>query len=292
VAAVAQTVPVSAANLQDGNGLACPTGSTATCTLLWTPVLSPLGPVTVYHKPGGGMASAAPISMPVVNRAIPTWSMPDSLFTIPYGLCWRVTLITPSGSSVLGACVQPSASNSWYAAGVDDFDNWLPTIGTIPLYGNSTFNGYMGPFIFTGSGVSFNPSTFTFTFSGGGSGSVGDSDVLGQTASQSTVNLVGTVPSSGKYRVSYYADQKALCTTGSASVLFTFNWVDATASRAAATITLTLGSTQRAAGFIQGDIPIYAAGASAITYTSTVTGACATGGPASYDAHISVEAVQ
>jgi hypothetical protein len=127
-----------------------------------------------------------------------------------------------------------------------------------------------------------------------GSGTtVGDSDVLGQTASQSTVNLVGTVPTSGKYRVSYYATQHAVCASGSVSVSFTFTWVDSNATRTAQSVGLTMGSSQSASqGAIEGVIPIYAVASSSVTYTSTVTGSCASGGPASYDAHISVEAIQ
>jgi hypothetical protein len=107
------------------------------------------------------------------------------------------------------------------------------------------------------------------------------------------VNLLGTVPAAGKYRISYYANQNALCSSGSISVLFTFTWTDASHVRGANSIALTIGVSQSTtAGSIQGVIPIYAAISTAITYTSTVTGSCATGGPASYDAHISVEAVQ
>jgi hypothetical protein len=171
--------------------------------------------------------------------------------------------------------VQPSAGNYWYSAGVDNFDNWLPSIPPLPTI------AYV---------QSVNGCTGVCTVS---SGSVGDSDVLGQTASQATVNLVGTVPSAGKYRIGYTADQNALCPTGSESVFFTFTWTSANHVRTVNSITLTLGSAQSStSGAIEGVVPIFAAASSAITYTSTVTGSCATGGPASYDAHISVEAVQ
>lgn len=128
---------------------------------------------------------------------------------------------------------------------------------------------------------------------GSGGGSIGDSDVTNQTASQGTVNLVGSVPATGKYRVSYYATQHTLCASGSASVLFTFGFVDPNSTRSVRSVSLTLGASQSPLlGIIEGVIPVYSVALTAITYTSTVTGSCATGGPASYDAHISVEAVQ
>lgn len=122
---------------------------------------------------------------------------------------------------------------------------------------------------------------------------VADSDVLGQTTSQSTVTLIGSVGSSGKYRISYYANENALCTTGYVTVLFTFNWSDPISTRSAQSVTLTMADTQSAPfGAIQGIVPIYADASTAVTYTSTVTGSCTTGGPASYDIHVSVESVQ
>jgi hypothetical protein len=119
-----------------------------------------------------------------------------------------------------------------------------------------------------------------------------DSDVTAQTASQ-TVTVVASVPASGKYRISYVASQNAVCASGSVPVFFTFSWNDGTTAHTATTIALTLGSSRPAGtSSIQGVIPIDAAASSAITYTSTVVGSCATGGPASYDAHITVEGVQ
>lgn len=123
--------------------------------------------------------------------------------------------------------------------------------------------------------------------------SVGDSDLTGLTASQSTVTLVASTASAGKFRINYYADQNAVCTTGSYSVFFSFQWTDASHSRTTNSVTLTLMSSQSAnQGSIQGVVPIYAGVGTAITYTSTVTGSCSSGGPSSYDVHISVESVQ
>jgi hypothetical protein len=126
-----QTVPIAATYVQDGNSLACPTGTAGVCTIAWVPVLSG-GTPTVYHKPSGGIATASPVTTFVVNGAFSLASMPDSAYTTPLNLCWRVTLNTPNGSSLLGSCVQPSASNYWYSAGVDNFDNWLPSIAPLP----------------------------------------------------------------------------------------------------------------------------------------------------------------
>jgi hypothetical protein len=116
----AQTVAVSTTNLYDG-------ASPANGQLCWNPVLATGGP-TVYRRGGGGMASAFPICATVTNGVSSIAAIPDSCFTTPTYLCWRVTLITSTGNgnSLLGTCVQPSASNYWYAGGVDNFDNWVP----------------------------------------------------------------------------------------------------------------------------------------------------------------------
>ncbi len=125
--AAGQTVPVAASLLQDGNSLACATGSGQTgCMIYWTPVLSS-GAATVYRQPGGGMATPSPLSTSVSNGAFNLPSVPDSLLTTPKYLCWRVVLVTPNGSSLLGSCVQPSASNYWFSGTVDNFDNWIPS---------------------------------------------------------------------------------------------------------------------------------------------------------------------
>jgi hypothetical protein len=128
----AQTVPVTASNLQDGNALACSNANWGNkCTVYWSPVSSS-GVPTVYHKPGGGMATAAAMTADVVNGQFTIPAMPDSAFTVPAGLCWNVKLVTPNGSSLLGSCVQPSASNYWYLGGVDNFDEWIPSIPPSP----------------------------------------------------------------------------------------------------------------------------------------------------------------
>lgn len=268
-AVAAQTVTVTASLLQDGN-------SAANGTIYWTPVLNATTP-TVYRKPGGGMATPVPVSATVTAGAFTLPSMPDSAYTIPTNLCWRVRLVTSNGSQTLGTCVQPSASNYWYSGGVDNFDNWLPSIAPLPtLTYVQSVNGCTGVCTVSATAAS-----------------VGDSDVTGQTASQGTVNVVGTVPATGKYRISYYANQHTVCGSGTIAVVFTFNWVDASSARSVSSVALTIGPSQAPiSGSIQGAIPIYAQASTAITYTSTVTGSCATGGPASYDAHIAVEEIQ
>lgn len=270
-AAGAQMVTVHGSKLTDS------TGASVSGTLTFRPVTSTGQPIG-YKKGGGGQASTAPIAV-AVAAGVFSVQLPDTSLTNPLNVCFSATLSSTGTGYGLGAgyaCVQPAANNSWCTSGDCNFDNFVPSTPGLALglqYVTSV-NGQTGVVVIP-------------------AGSLGDSDVTGQTASQGTVNLVGTVPSSGKYRISYYADQHATCTTGANAVQFTFRWTDASAARSANSISLTLGSTQStAAGSIQGVIPVYAVSSSAITYTSTVTGSCATGGPSSYDAHISVESVQ
>jgi hypothetical protein len=122
---------------------------------------------------------------------------------------------------------------------------------------------------------------------------IGSSTVSHQSTSQSTVVLVPSAPSTGKYRINYYADQNALCGTGSNVVFFDFQWTDLNHSRTTSSVALALTDSQSAnRGSIQGTIPIEAVSTTAITYTSTVSGSCSSGGPSSYDVRISVESVQ
>jgi hypothetical protein len=142
--------------------------------------------------------------------------------------------------------------------------------------------------------VSTSPIVATWQPCGEGLGPVivGVSDVTNQTISQSTVTIVASAAvATGKYRISYYANENNLCSTGFVTVLFTFSWFDPSANRTAQSLSLTIGVTQSAAaGSIQGVVPIFAQASTAITYTSTVTGTC-TIGSASYDIHATVEAL-
>jgi hypothetical protein len=115
------------------------------------------------------------------------------------------------------------------------------------------------------------------------------SDVTGQTASQTTVNLISSTGAAGHYMVRIYMDQNALCTTGTGSVYATVNWTDATHAHSATTVPLNLivSAVSTTQGYVDAAIPLWAAASSAITYTTTYA-ACATG-TASYDLHAEVE---
>jgi len=118
----------------------------------------------------------------------------------------------------------------------------------------------------------------------------GSSNVTNQSTSQGTVTLASG-PSVGQYRITYNANQNALCATGSNSVSFTFNWTDAGNARSLTTGSLPLGTAQSSTtGFLTGLFSLqYASGN--VTYTSTVSGICASG-TSSYDIHVALERVQ
>jgi hypothetical protein len=117
----------------------------------------------------------------------------------------------------------------------------------------------------------------------------GVSNVTSQSTSQSAVTLA-TAPTTGSYTVRYYANQNAVCTTGSNSVSFTFNWTDAGNARSLTTGSLVLGTAQATSGFLSGLISIFVNSGN-VTYTSTVAGTCASG-TSSYDIHASIERTQ
>jgi len=223
---------------------------------------APYAAIYVDNIFGAGVGGAPQVTFPtgIPNGVLRQFTVPVANFASSTSLLFLNGTLVPYGSStytVTGSTI-----------------NWLaptpPQTGDAILY-----------IIWSGSGGG-----------GGGGGSIGDSDVTNQSASQGTTNLVAAVSSTGKYRISYYVAQNALCTTGARSVLLTFYWNDGLSNRIANSITLTLGQSQQLFGSVQGVIPIYASVSSGITYTSTVSGSCVTGGPSSYDAHIAVESIQ
>jgi hypothetical protein len=113
------------------------------------------------------------------------------------------------------------------------------------------------------------------------------SNVTGQSTSQSSVSLCTSSLATGQYFLRYYADQSTVCTTGSNSVSFTFNWTDVSNARVLTTGSLTFTTTQATNSYLSGSIPIYVSGSAAVTYTSTVVGTCATG-TSTYDMHAEV----
>lgn len=113
------------------------------------------------------------------------------------------------------------------------------------------------------------------------------SDVTGQSTSQSTVTVVAS-PGVGYYRMRYYANQNANCTTGSNSVSFTFNWTDSGNARSLTTGPLSLVSAQSTpVGYLSGLFDFWVSSGN-VTYASTVSGACATG-TSTYDVHVRLE---
>jgi hypothetical protein len=117
----------------------------------------------------------------------------------------------------------------------------------------------------------------------------GVSNLNAQSASHAAVTLASG-PSAGGFRVNYYVDQNGTCTSGSNLVSLSFNWTDASTARVLTTGSLNLGSATNTSGFLSGTFPIYIASGN-ITYTSTVTGSCASG-TSSYDVQISLERLQ
>lgn len=115
------------------------------------------------------------------------------------------------------------------------------------------------------------------------------SNVTAQSTSQGAVTLA-TAPAAAPYAIVYYASQNAVCTTGANTVSFTFNWTDAGNARVLNTGNLTLGTAQATSGYLSGSIPIFNNSGN-VTYTSTVSGTCASG-TSSYDIHVSIVRVQ
>jgi hypothetical protein len=124
---------------------------------------------------------------------------------------------------------------------------------------------------------------------------LGTLDLTGQstTNSGSAQNVLASTPQAGHYRLFYYADQNAGCTTiGSAAFTLTAGWTDATHARApasAASFAPTTGAVSTNA-YVSGMVDLWAAASSAITVTATYIGC--NSGTWTYDIHAEVEEVE
>jgi len=124
----------------------------------------------------------------------------------------------------------------------------------------------------------------------GGSSVVGASNMTGVAASQAPVSLALGL-TAGHYAVRYYASVNTPCTAGAASANFHFAWTDASAARTLTTGALVMGSAQQTQGYLSGTFEIWAGAGTNVTYLSAWAGGCLTGA-ATYDAHVTVEAIQ
>lgn len=136
----------------------------------------------------------------------------------------------------------------------------------------------------TGAITSFSTATLnSVALTGMGVPLIGwKSNVTNQSASQSAVTLA-TAPTAGDYEIHYSMDTNTPCTTGTNSVYFTFNWTAASA-RSLGTGTFQFPTAQATTSYMNGIIPIHVASGN-VTYTSTVTGTCASG-TSSYDLNV------
>lgn len=118
-------------------------------------------------------------------------------------------------------------------------------------------------------------------------------NVVNSTLSITSTSLYTSVAATGSYTIRYYADERTPCATVAAGgVTFTFNWTDATMARSFTTPVLSADTTGLGTDYVQGALVVFAVGLSNITYTSTYSATCATGGPFSFDLHASVDRTQ
>lgn len=138
--------------------------------------------------------------------------------------------------------------------------------------------------LIAGTGIGFARTATGITISAAATGT--PSNVTNRSTSQTAVTI-GTAPTSGVYTIKYYANLNTACSTGGNSVNFTFNWTDAGASRSLTTGNLSLATgTPAASSYMTGLFTIFV-GSGNVTYTSTISGACATG-TSSYDVHVAL----
>jgi hypothetical protein len=116
------------------------------------------------------------------------------------------------------------------------------------------------------------------------------SNVTSQSTSQTSVTLASS-PAAGFYHLQYYANQNAVCTTGSNTVTFTWNWTDSGNARSLTTGFLPLAATQSATlGYLSGGFDFWITSGN-VTYTSSVPTTCATG-TSTYDVHATLAVYQ
>jgi hypothetical protein len=174
-----------------------------------------------------------------------------------------------------------AAANSYSGGGLQDM-NAMDL--RLPVHSSDPGTCSVGQIEFNSAGATFKGCSTTNTWSGVPS-IMASGNTTGQSTSLGTVTLANA-PTAGQYTLTYYADQNAVCTTGSNSVSFTFNWTDATSARSVTTGPLTLAAAQTASSFLTGLQPIWV-GSGNVTYSSTVSGTCATG-TSTYDVHVTL----
>jgi len=123
------------------------------------------------------------------------------------------------------------------------------------------------------------------------------SSVSNSPTNTGTFNGTLTIPAAGEYRISYYANQHALCASGNGIVTIQFSWTDQSgASRQTASgthpasPTMPIYSAANNAAFTAGDFYI-STDSGSVTFPASISSACTTGTP-SYDIYASAERVQ
>jgi hypothetical protein len=101
-----------------------------------------------FHVGSTGNVTGSPVCRDVVSGVIATTlggvevgalPLADTSLTAPLHVAYGITIRDANGAYVLGGplsgytSVQPSANNSWCAAGVCNWDLYLPTIANLPL---------------------------------------------------------------------------------------------------------------------------------------------------------------
>lgn len=99
--------------------------------------------------------------------------------------------------------------------------------------------------------------------------------------SEPPTNVVASLGTSGAHKLHYYLRQTGTCATGSTSVTVGYTWNDGVA-RTFTSSSLTLGTTNSATSYLDGEVPVTALSGTAIQLRADVTGTCSTGGPATY----------
>lgn len=264
-------------------------GSAGAATRLAGPVATNGVPQYFTSTPAAGVATAEAWS----TLAIPTNAQTGTTYTV--AATDREGYVSLSNAAAI-AVTLPQAGTTGFAnnfyvefcaigAGTATI---TPTTSTISYSTGSSYVSAAANMPLTTGQCAWVRSNNTnyFAILRGGTSPLGTSDVLAQSASQTTVT-VATSPAVGLYLFKYYADLNTACTTGGNSVSFTFNWSDATGARSLSTGNLSLAQgSPTSSSFMSGSLPIWI-GSSNFTYTSTVSGACSSG-TSSYDIHVNL----
>jgi hypothetical protein len=275
--AAPSTISPAAGYTGVAQGLSCITGSPCTIAPEGVPVDAsnpatfPEGDRLAYVK----WSSGSTLTIPALTNAN---GLDQNVAFVLQNISGGPLAITPSSPNNIDGGSSQAPSNVLNNFAVWTLSDGTPNLWTIKVPTAAAFGSNCS------NGLTWSTSTGFSCLAGLPVMNTGTpSDVTAQSTSQSAVTLASS-PAAGAYELKFYADVNTPCTTGGNSVSFVFNWTDGTSARSLQTGSLSMAQGAPAGSAYLSGVARVQVGSGNLTYTSTVSGSCASG-TSSYDIH-------